>query len=87
MTKLHVVINCSRDKAEIGMFMKPELTGSFINNIETPTRENRITALRYIIYFTTGYPQVFGLAVWSENYKWYSSLPLGAFVSLFCESV
>jgi hypothetical protein len=27
--------------------------------------------------------KVFGLAAWSENYKWYSSLPLGAVVSLF----
>jgi len=26
------------------------------------------------------YPKVFGLAVWSENCKWYSSLPLGAVV-------
>jgi hypothetical protein len=32
-------------------------------------------------------PKVSGLAVWSENCKWYSSLPLGAVVSLFCESV
>jgi hypothetical protein len=28
-----------------------------------------------------------GLAAWSENCKWYNSLPLGAAVSLFCESV
>jgi hypothetical protein len=33
------------------------------------------------------YPKVSRLAVWSENCKWYSSLPLGAVVSLFCESV
>jgi len=33
------------------------------------------------------YPKVSGLADWSENCKWYSSLPLGAVVSLFCESV
>jgi hypothetical protein len=30
------------------------------------------------------YPKVSGLAAWSENCKWYSSLPLGAVVSLFC---
>jgi hypothetical protein len=29
---------------------------------------------------------VSGLAAWSENCKWYSSLPLGAVVSLFWES-
>jgi len=33
------------------------------------------------------YPKVSGLATWSENYKWYSSLPLDAVVSLLCESV
>jgi hypothetical protein len=33
------------------------------------------------------YPKVSGLAAWSENCKWYSFLPLGAVVSLFCESV
>jgi hypothetical protein len=30
-------------------------------------------------------PKVSGLATWSENCKWYSSLPLGAVVSLFCQ--
>jgi len=33
------------------------------------------------------YPKVSGLAARSENCEWYSSLPLGAIVSLFCESV
>jgi hypothetical protein len=33
------------------------------------------------------YPKVSGLAAWGENSKWYSSLPLDAVVSLFCESV
>jgi hypothetical protein len=33
------------------------------------------------------YPKVSGLAAWSENCKRYSSLPLSAVVSLFCESV
>jgi hypothetical protein len=32
-------------------------------------------------------PKVSGLAAWSENCKWYSSVPLGAVVSLFYESV
>jgi hypothetical protein len=31
---------------------------------------------------TRVYPKVSGLAAWSENCKWYSSLPLGAVVSL-----
>jgi hypothetical protein len=33
------------------------------------------------------YPNVSGLVAWSENCKWYSSLPLSAVVSLFCASV
>jgi hypothetical protein len=33
------------------------------------------------------YPKVSNLASWSENCKWYSSLPLGAVLSPFCESV
>jgi hypothetical protein len=33
------------------------------------------------------YPKVSGLATWSENCKWYSSLALGAVVSLSCEAV
>jgi hypothetical protein len=43
-----------------------------------------------IMSFTTCarvYPKVSGLAAWNENCKWYSPLPLGAVVSLFCESV
>jgi len=36
---------------------------------------------------TKVYPKVSGLAAWSQNCKWYSSLPLGAVVSHFCESV
>jgi hypothetical protein len=39
----------------------------------------------YVI--TTVNPKVSGLAAWSENCKWYSSLPLGAVISLFCETV
>jgi hypothetical protein len=36
--------------------------------------------------YTRLYPKVSGLAAWSEIFKWYSSLPLGAVVSLFSES-
>jgi hypothetical protein len=37
--------------------------------------------------YTRMYPKISRLAAWSENCKRYSSLPLGAVVSLFCESV
>jgi len=40
-----------------------------------------------ILNHTRGYPKVSGLAAWSENRKFYSSLPLGTVVSLLCESV
>jgi hypothetical protein len=33
------------------------------------------------------YPKVSVLAAWSKNCKWYSSLPLGATLPLFCEPV
>jgi protocadherin-16/23 len=37
--------------------------------------------------YTWVYPKVSGLTAWrSENCKWFSSLPLGAVVSLFCDS-
>jgi hypothetical protein len=34
---------------------------------------------------TRVYPKVSGLDAWSENCKWYSSLPLGAVVSQYSE--
>jgi hypothetical protein len=37
--------------------------------------------------FTRVYPKVSRVATWGKNCKWYSSLQLGAVVSLFCESV
>jgi hypothetical protein len=36
---------------------------------------------------TRVYPKASKLAAWGEKFKWYSSLPLAAVVSLFCESV
>jgi hypothetical protein len=40
-----------------------------------------------ILKCTRVYPKVSGFAAWSENCKWYRSMPLGVVVSLFCESV
>jgi hypothetical protein len=48
---------------------------------------SRRILLRVIVRCTKVYPKVAGLAAWSENYKWYSSLLLGAVVLLFCESL
>jgi hypothetical protein len=39
------------------------------------------------VILTRVYLKASGLAAWSENCKWYSSLQLGAVVSLFCELV
>jgi len=36
---------------------------------------------------TRVHSKVSGLAAWSQNCKWYSSLPLDAVVLPFCESV
>jgi hypothetical protein len=45
---------------------------------------NRMRTTAGNIYQCTKvYPKVSGLAAWSENCKWYSSLPLGVAVSLF----
>jgi len=38
-------------------------------------------------HYTMVYPKVSGLAAWSGNCKYYSSLPLGGVASLFSESV
>jgi hypothetical protein len=41
----------------------------------------------YYYYYYTSISKSFRTAAWSENCEWYSSLPLGAVVSLLCESV
>jgi hypothetical protein len=51
-----------------------------INN--SSTKINNLTEM-----FTGMYPKVSGLAARSENCKLYSSIPLSAVLSLFCESV
>jgi hypothetical protein len=57
------------------------------------TRDDRIPeSLAYcneigVLATTRVYPEVSGLATWSKNCKWHSSMPLGAVVSLFCELV
>jgi hypothetical protein len=48
--------------------------------------ESTLVAVKQVMHLNM-YPEVSGLAAWSGNCKWYSSLPLGAVVSLFCESV
>jgi hypothetical protein len=50
------------------------------------TRATDSTPACLILLKKRVYPKVSGMATWSENCKWYSSLPLGAIVSLFCES-
>jgi hypothetical protein len=46
-----------------------------------------VSYVAFLTLLTMVYPEVSGLAAWSENCKWYRSLTLGAVVSLFCESV
>jgi hypothetical protein len=41
----------------------------------------------HLAKYTRVCPKVSGLAAWSKNCKWYSSVPLDAIASLFYESV
>jgi hypothetical protein len=50
------------------------------------TIHERNEYVRELIIIKTVYLKVSGLAAWNENCKWYSSLPLGAVVWLFCNS-
>jgi hypothetical protein len=54
-----------------------------------PTKDNFHVASYFDVKekYRRVFRKVSGLAAWSENCKWYSSLPLGAVVSLFYESV
>jgi len=59
----------------------PENTdGELARIITTPYDTAEVTSIR-----TRVIPKVSGLAAWSQNCKWYSSLQLGRVVSLFCE--
>jgi L-ribulose-5-phosphate 3-epimerase UlaE len=56
--------------------------------------KTRTEILKLIIYYGNFtkpymrvYPKISGLAAWSENCKWYSSVLFGTVESLFCESV
>jgi hypothetical protein len=55
--------------------------------LEVTDKATENVGLSDIQTYTRVYPKVSGLTAWSENCKWYSSLPLGAVVLLFCESV
>jgi hypothetical protein len=50
---------------------------------------NKVCTTDFLIYIicTKVYPNISGLATCRENCKWYSCLPPGAIVSLFCESI
>jgi hypothetical protein len=49
--------------------------------------QNGVHRSTHVYLYMRVYPKVSGVATWSENCKWCSSLALGAVVSLFCESV
>jgi hypothetical protein len=65
------------------------LRGLVITEIESCIRNNlksKNVKWGFAVHLRV-YPEVSGLATWSDNCKWYSSLPLDAFISLFYESV
>jgi hypothetical protein len=61
-------------------------TSNLKGYILSPVRDCLFKILAATLH-TRMHQKVSGIATWSENCKWYSSLPLGAIVSLFCESV
>jgi hypothetical protein len=71
--------SCKHGNEPLDSFLTSRVTISF-------SRRTLLHGVCYEIYMKM-YPKVSGLATWSENCKWYSSLPLGAVVLLFCESV
>jgi hypothetical protein len=60
------------------MFWDAKISFEFLSDIIGDVQEEGYTRV---------YPKVPGLVAWSENCKWYSSLPLGSVGSLFCGSV
>jgi len=66
--------------------MKPVITWKWTDSSRfTVTELFHLNSSHYI--YMRVCPKVSGLAAWSENCKWYSSLPPNAVVSLFRESV
>jgi hypothetical protein len=59
----------------------------FLLDVKWTAADYRKHMVLFEVGFRRVYPKVSRLAAWSENCKWYSSLPLGTVVSLFCESV
>jgi hypothetical protein len=66
--------------------MKGERKEEERNENKRKTEIQEKSSTHYLLH-TRVYPEVSGLATWSENCKWYRSLPLCAVLSLFCESV
>jgi hypothetical protein len=69
------------------------IVNNILNILSSPLLTENLSIKIYkattsaVVLCTRVYPKVSGLAAWNENYKWYSPLPLGAVVSLLCESV
>jgi hypothetical protein len=57
-----------------------------VNAQDSNNRDGKGKVLIHEVQHARVYLKVSGLAAWSDNCKCYSSLPLGAVVSLFCES-
>jgi hypothetical protein len=86
-------------KTKLFLPFTAELVGLFSDSSGCPPRimlcwisETEVKGIKQlnkfiIMLYMRVYPKVSRLAAWSENYKWYSSLPLGVVVSLFFESV
>jgi hypothetical protein len=66
-----------------------QIYGTFLSRVTSTRMYPKVSGLATLsrVTSTRVYSKVSGLATWSENCKWYSSLPLGTVILLFCKSV
>jgi hypothetical protein len=77
-------LEIGRDRCSVS---SPTIDTASLNKVTTMliSRSSKFQDRTFMLR-TRVYPKVSELATWSDNCKWYSSLPQGAVVSLFCES-
>jgi hypothetical protein len=85
-------LNCSdfpaADEESLEHLIPGVAFGSRIDPVRLGAKLTRCREVKTLDFrITRVYPKVSGLAAWNENCLWYSSLSLGAVISLFCGSV
>jgi len=77
---------CVRCSCLYGLIHGDGVKGTKVTEFQNAAFNNKITA-HDVRAYTRVYPKVSGLVAWSESCKWYSSLPLGAVLSLLWVSL